>query len=219
MLRSLSQSDQSRHRDRPENRSVDNLSAAILRIISLSSGLGCLHHWSGIHHCKEEKERLLGSIHLHPLASDLGKGDSSAEYDYTSARHLVWQIECDAPSKSTQATCAPWTDSTVSSPSATPERRLRLPGTAYPAYSYVQYQDVAPYFQIASQYGYANYFSRPIRVQFSRAPVHHWSTSQAGNGLEPACSLPRSREVRQRVSLSGDCERSSGESNYAGFKN
>jgi len=43
-------------------------------------------------------------------------------------------------------------------------RRLRLPGTAYPAYSYVQYQDVAPYFQIASQYGYANYFSRPIRV-------------------------------------------------------
>jgi phospholipase C len=124
-----------------------------------------------------------------PLASDLGKGDSSAEYDYDIGHdHLVWQIECDAPSKIDPSNmCAMDGFNRVKPKCDTGTAASGCPGTAYPAYSYVQYQDVAPYFQIASQYGYANYFFQTN--QGSSFPAHQFiigGTSQAGNGLEPA---------------------------------
>ncbi len=118
-----------------------------------------------------------------PLASDLGKGDSSAEYDYDIGHdHLVWQIECDAPSKIDPSNmCAMDGFNRVKPKCDTGTAASGCPGTAYPAYSYVQYQDVAPYFQIASQYGYANYFFRPIRV-----PVFPRTSSSLGALRRPA---------------------------------
>jgi phospholipase C len=60
------------------------------------------------------------------------------------------------------------------------------PGPEYPTYAYVQYKDVAPYFQIASQYGYAN--SMFQTNQGPSFPSHQFiftGTSQAGVGAEP----------------------------------
>jgi len=49
-----------------ENRSVDNLFGSNSPIISLSSGLDVSTTGQAYTIGKEEKERLLGSIHLHP---------------------------------------------------------------------------------------------------------------------------------------------------------
>ena len=60
------------------------------------------------------------------------------------------------------------------------------PGPAYPTYAYVQYKDVAPYFQIAAQYSYANYMFQTN--QGPSFPSHQFTfggTSQPGVGTEP----------------------------------
>lgn len=60
------------------------------------------------------------------------------------------------------------------------------PGSPYPAYAYVRYSDVEPYFQIAAQYGYANRMFQTN--QGSSFPSHQFTfggTSQAGVGSEP----------------------------------
>lgn len=121
-----------------------------------------------------------------PLASILHSPGSVDADDYDPNHgHPGWRIACDAPSKTDSSDkCRMDGFNHVGvgcNPGAT-----GCPGPAYPTYAYVQYQDVAPYFQIASQYGYANYmFQSSQGPSFSAHQFLFTGTSQAGNGPEP----------------------------------
>ena len=120
-----------------------------------------------------------------PLASKLGAGDSVAADDYDLGHgHQSWLIECDAPVKTGPSnTCAM---DGFNHNAAVCDKGVAGCPPAYPAYAYVQYQDVAPYFQIAAQYGYANYFFQTN--EGPSFPSHQFlfgGTSQPGNGPEP----------------------------------
>jgi phospholipase C len=121
-----------------------------------------------------------------PLASKFGTGDSVAADDYDPDHsHTGWLAACDAPLKtdpSTQCAMDGFNNVHISCDPAA----KGCPGPAYPTYAYVQYKDVAPYFQIAAQYGYANYMFQTN--QGPSFPSHQFTfggTSQPGNGPEP----------------------------------
>jgi phospholipase C len=122
-----------------------------------------------------------------PLASRLGTADSieADDYDLDHSHEPAFVNACDAPAITDPSTkCA-----------MDGFNRVRIicdagaagcPGPAYPNYAYVQYKDVAPYFQIASQYGYANYMFQTN--QGPSFPAHQFifaGTSQSGLSPEP----------------------------------
>jgi phospholipase C len=121
-----------------------------------------------------------------PLASKLGSGDSVEADDYDPGHgHKVWVSACDSPVKTD-----PSTDCTMDGFNhvgvACDAGATGCPGPAYPTYAYVQYKDVAPYFQIAAQYSYANYMFQTN--QGPSFPSHQFTfggTSQPGVGTEP----------------------------------
>jgi phospholipase C len=121
-----------------------------------------------------------------PLSSVVGKGDSEPGFDYDPDHaHSAWGSACDAPvitDPSTMCAMDGFNYVTVSCDTGV----KGCPGTPYPTYAYVQYSDVAPYFQIASQYGYANYMFQTN--QGPSFPSHQFTfggTSIAGVGPEP----------------------------------
>jgi phospholipase C len=122
-----------------------------------------------------------------PLASiPKTKGSIDADdYDPDHSHEPAWVYACDAPAITDPSTdCAMdgfnyvevFCDPGVSG----------CPGPKYPTYAYVQYNDVAPYFQIASEFGYAN--SMFQTNQGPSFPSHQFTfggTSQPGVGDEP----------------------------------
>jgi phospholipase C len=121
-----------------------------------------------------------------PLSSVVGSGGSLPGYDYDPGHsHSLWISACDAPKKTDPSNlCAMdgFNHVTVTCDVGV----TGCPGTKYPTYAYVQYSDVVPYFQIASQYGYANYMFQTN--QGPSFPSHQFTfggTSQPGTGTEP----------------------------------
>jgi phospholipase C len=122
-----------------------------------------------------------------PLASSLGSPGSikADDYDPLHGHEPSWVDACDAPAITDPSTnCA--MDGFNYVKVTCDDGATGCPGPAYPSYAYVQYTDVAPYFQIASQYGYANYmFQTNEGPSF---PAHQFifgGTSQPGVGAEP----------------------------------
>jgi phospholipase C len=121
-----------------------------------------------------------------PLASSPGSAGSilADDYDPNHARQ-AWQLDCDAPNLTDPSTkCA--MDGFNQLAVYCNVGATGCPGPAYPTYAYVRYQDIEPYFQLASQYGYANYFFQTN--QGPSFPAHQFifsGTSQPGNGPEP----------------------------------
>ena len=121
-----------------------------------------------------------------PLSSVVGSGDSVPAFDYDPGHsHTLWVTACDAPLKTDPSNmCVMDGENHVTVTCDTGV--TGCPGTKYPTYAYVQYSDVAPYFQIASQYGYANYMFQTN--QGPTFPSHQFifgGTSQPGTGVEP----------------------------------
>jgi len=121
-----------------------------------------------------------------PLASKFGSRGSVPPDDYDPDHsHTAWGDACDAPFITDPSSeCA--MDGFNLVQVSCDERARGCPGPAYPTYAYVQYKDVAPYFQIASQFGYANFFFQTN--QGPSSPSHQFTfggTSQPGNGTEP----------------------------------
>jgi phospholipase C len=121
-----------------------------------------------------------------PLSSVVGSGDSQPAYDYDPGHsHSLWVDACDAPKKtdpSNQCLMDGFNHVTITCDTGI----TGCPGTKYPTYAYVKYSDVTPYFQIASQYGYANYMFQTN--QGPSFPSHQFTfggTSQPGLGVEP----------------------------------
>jgi phospholipase C len=121
-----------------------------------------------------------------PLSSVVGSGDSEPGFDYDPGHsHSLWVDACDAPSKldpSTECAMDGFNYVTVTCDAGV----KGCPGIEYPTYTYVQYSDVEPYFEIASQYGYANYMFQTN--QGPSFPSHQFTfggTSQPGLGVEP----------------------------------
>ena len=121
-----------------------------------------------------------------PLASLAGSSGSIAADDYDpNHSHSSWVTACDAPLETDPSTmCALDGFNHIS---VTCDAGVKgCPGPEYPTYAYVQYSDVEPYFQIASQYGYANYMFQTN--QGPSYPSHLFTfsgTSQPGVGPEP----------------------------------
>jgi phospholipase C len=121
-----------------------------------------------------------------PLSSVVGLGDSEPAYDYDPAHdHKSWSSACDAPMVTDPSTmCAMNGFNHVAV--ACDAGVKGCPGPEYPTYAYVQYSDVEPYFQIAEDYGYANYMFQTN--QGPTFPSHQFTfggTSIAGVGPEP----------------------------------
>lgn len=122
-----------------------------------------------------------------PLASKLGTTGSieADDYDPHHDHEPAWVSACDAPAITDPSThCA--MDGFNQVAVICDDGATGCPGPKYPTYAYVQYQDVAPYFQIASQYGYANYMFQTN--QGPSFPAHQFifsGTSQPGVGSEP----------------------------------
>ncbi len=121
-----------------------------------------------------------------PLASALRTGDSVEADDYDPGHgHRSWEQACDAPVITDPSNDCLMDGFNHVGVGCVPGAK-GCPGPAYPNYAYVQYKDVAPYFQIASQYGYANYMFQTN--QGPSFPSHQFifgGTSQPGNGPEP----------------------------------
>jgi phospholipase C len=119
-----------------------------------------------------------------PLASIYNLGDNKPADDYNPDHsHPSWLKMCDL---GTSGSCAMdganhipvYCDGNLPPGSNCPP--------AYPQYAYVQYVDVAPYFQIAAQYGYANrMFQTNQGPSFPAHQILFGGTSQPGNGPEP----------------------------------
>ena len=92
-----------------------------------------------------------------PLATTVGSTGSIDADDYDpSHSHTSWGKACDAPViTDPSSACAMDGFNYVTVTCA--KGATGCPGPTYPTYAYVEYSQVAPYFQIASQYGYANY--------------------------------------------------------------
>jgi len=123
-----------------------------------------------------------------PLASLVNSAGSIAadDYDADHSHEPAWVAACDAPLITDPSTaCA--MDGFNQIEVFCERGTTGCPGPAYPTYVYVQYSDVAPYFQIASQYGYANYMFQTN--QGPSFPAHQFifgGTSQPGVGLQPS---------------------------------
>jgi phospholipase C len=121
-----------------------------------------------------------------PLASTVGSAGSILADDYDLGHsHQNWGTNCDAPLITDPSTdCA--MDGFNQVKVICDAGATGCPGPKYPQYGYVQYSDVAPYFQIAAQYSYANYMFQTN--QGPSLPAHQFifgGTSQPGNGPEP----------------------------------
>jgi len=121
-----------------------------------------------------------------PLASTVGSAGSVLADDYDLGHsHQNFGTDCDAPLITDPSTdCA--MDGFNQVAAICDAGATGCPGPKYPQYGYVQYSDVGPYFQIASQYGYANYMFQTN--QGASFPAHQFifgGTSQAGNGPQP----------------------------------
>ncbi|HWY19689.1 MAG TPA: alkaline phosphatase family protein [Candidatus Acidoferrum sp.] len=121
-----------------------------------------------------------------PLSSVVGVGGSLPGFDYDPGHsHSLWLSACDAPVKTDPSNlCAMdgFNHVTITCDVGV----TGCPGTRFPTYAYVQYSDVAPYFQMAAQYGYANYMFQTN--QGPSFPSHQFTfggTSQPGLGTEP----------------------------------
>jgi phospholipase C len=121
-----------------------------------------------------------------PMASAAGSVGSIAADDYDPGHsHQLWGTACDAPlitDPANDCLMDGFNHVTVTCDIGV----TGCPGPAYPTYAYVQYKDVAPYFQMASQYGYANYMFQTN--QGPSMPAHQFifgGTSQPGNGPQP----------------------------------
>jgi phospholipase C len=121
-----------------------------------------------------------------PLASTPGSAGSIDADDYDPGHsHKNFLSACDAPSITDPSNLCVM-DGFNQIPVVCDAGVTGCPGPKYPTYAYVQYSDVAPYFQIASQYGYANYMFQTN--QGPSFPAHQFifsGTSQPGNGPEP----------------------------------
>ena len=121
-----------------------------------------------------------------PLPSTVGSTGSIAADDYDPVHgHMQWVSACDAPVKTDPSTMCAMDGFNHVNVTCDPGVS-GCPGPKYPTYAYVQYPDVAPYFQIASQYGYANYMFQTN--QGPSYPSHLFTfagTSQPGVGPEP----------------------------------
>jgi len=121
-----------------------------------------------------------------PLASTVGSKGSILADDYDpNHSHSLWVTACDAPHKTDPSNlCAMDGFNHVSV--TCDFGATGCPGPKYPPYAYVRFKDVAPYFQIASTYGYANYMFQTN--QGPSYPSHLFTfggTSQPGLGPEP----------------------------------
>jgi len=144
-----------------------------------------------------------------PLPSVLNSKGSILADDYDPEHsHAMWGSACDAPVITDPSNlCRMDGFNFVKVDCAA--GATGCPGPAYPTYAYVQYKDVAPYFQIALQYGYANYMFQTN--QGPTFPSHHFifgGTSQPGNGVEPTWF---SAENPKHVSNHYGCAAGSGE--------
>jgi phospholipase C len=123
-----------------------------------------------------------------PLASTLGSTGSieADDYDPDHSHEPAWVNACDAPAitdPSTDCAMDGFNQVTVTCDAGA----TGCPGPAFPTYAYVKYEDVVPYFQIASQYGYANYMFQTN--QGPSFPSHQFifgGTSQSGVSPEPS---------------------------------
>jgi phospholipase C len=131
-----------------------------------------------------------------PLASDFGSAGSVEADDYDPGHsHSQWITACDAPLKTDPGNmCA--MDGFNHIIVTCDLEATDCPGPPYPTYAYVQYPDVAPYFQMASQYGYANYMFQTN--QGPSFPSHQFifgGTSQPGNGPQPSWFVSENASV------------------------
>lgn len=122
-----------------------------------------------------------------PLASVLNSHGSIEADDYDPAHdhNPSWVSACDAPvitDPSTSCAMDGFNHVSVLCDTGT----VGCPGPKFPTYTYVRYKDVEPYFQIASQYGYANrMFQTNEGPSFPSHLFIFGGTSQAGVGTEP----------------------------------
>ena len=130
-----------------------------------------------------------------PLPSTVGSKGSIPADDYDPVHgHSQWVTACDAKVKTDPSNmCAMdgFNHVTVTCDMGV----AGCPGPKYPTYAYVRYSDVAPYFQIASQYGYANYMFQTN--QGPSYPSHLFTfggTSQPGLGPEPSWFIAENDE-------------------------
>ncbi len=137
-----------------------------------------------------------------PMATTLGSAGSIDADDYDPGHsHLNWGLACDAPVITDPSTsCAMDGFNHVTYTCAV--GATGCPGPTYPSYAYVEYSQVAPYFQIASQYGYANYMFQTN--QGPSFPAHQFifgGTSQAGDGVDPSWFV--SENIPTKYSING----------------
>jgi phospholipase C len=123
-----------------------------------------------------------------PLASAIGSTGSieADDYDPDHSHLPAFVSACDAPSitdPSTECLMDGFNHVGITCQTGA----IGCPGPKYPNYAYVRYKDVVPYFQIAAQYGYANYmFQTNEGPSF---PAHQFifgGTSQSGVSPEPS---------------------------------
>jgi phospholipase C len=168
-----------------ENRTPDNLfgsnSSANQYFLSGAdlSATGLAYSGSG----KTKKVVKVPLISI-PLASVYNLGDNKPADDYNPDHsHPSWLDMCDHDASGAclmdGANHIPvYCDGNLPPGSNCPPQ--------YPQYAYVQYVDVAPYFQIAAQYGYANrMFQTNQGPSFPAHQILFGGTSQPGNGPEP----------------------------------
>jgi phospholipase C len=135
-----------------------------------------------------------------PMASTLGSTGSVNADDYDpSHSHTSWGKACDAPViADPSSSCALDGFNYVTVTCA--KGATGCPGPKYPTYAYVEYSQVAPYFQMASQYGYANYMFQTN--QGPSFPAHQFifgGTSQPGNGVEPSWFVAENEPTKYTV--------------------
>jgi phospholipase C len=171
-----------------ENRTVDNLlgsnSPANLYYLP-----GLNFSTTGLAYLNSAGKKTVFSVQLVPvpLASTLNSkaGIEADDYDPDHSHEPAWVDACDAPSITDPSSdCAMDGFNLVRVDCV--KGAAGCPGPDYPTYAYVQYSDVAPYFQIASQYGYANNMFQTN--QGPSFPSHQFTfsgTSQSGVGDEP----------------------------------
>jgi len=179
-----------------ENRTIDNLFGSNSKsnqyylpgLVFATSGLA----WT---QGKNGKTIITVQSTSTPLSSVPGEGDSEPAFDYDPSHgHTNWGSACDAPVLTDPSTmCAMDGFNHVSVSCVAGVKGC--PGPQYPTYAYVQYSDVAPYFQIASEYGYANYMFQTN--QGPTFPSHQFTfggTSIAGVGPEPSWYVSENEE-------------------------
>jgi phospholipase C len=171
-----------------ENRTVDNLlgSNSPANPYYLP---GLVFSTTGLAHTNSDGRKSVFSVQLVPIplatTLDSQAGVKADDYDPDHSHEPAWVNACDAPSITDPSTDCAMDGFNLVTVDCT-KGAAGCPGPSYPTYTYVQYSDVAPYFQIASQYGYANYMFQTN--QGPSFPSHQFvfsGTSQPGVGDEP----------------------------------